>query len=190
MMTTQDHLSRRLPCYPATTRIAQDECHPPERYRLGVQGIEPLYAQSVTSPNMDSMASDRVRKRPHRRHSAQGIAASLNEILCLVWLSLVGDLVDGSVHLVHETVLVVPDVVLYLPRRGPPAFQGTVVFPWRKALTTQRLAPASLTRATSMLRQAAYACPCGFTNQNVVPSDGHAPRSGALIVRCSGALSS
>ena len=79
MMTTQDHLSRRLPCYPTTTRIEQDECHPPERYRLGVQGVEPLYAQSVTSPNMDSMASDRVRKRPHRRHSAQGITASLTK---------------------------------------------------------------------------------------------------------------
>ena len=51
MMTTQDHVAKGLQCYPATTRIEQDECHPPERYRLGVQGVEP----SVTLPNMDSM---------------------------------------------------------------------------------------------------------------------------------------
>ena len=181
-MTTQDHLSKDSKSYPATTRIEQDECHPPERYRLGVQGVEPLYAQSVTSPDVDSMASVRVHKRPHRRHSAQGIAASFNEILCLVWLSLVGDLVDGSVHLVRERALGVPDVVLYLPHRGPPAFQGTVVFPWRKALATQRLAPASLTRAISMPRQAACAGPCGCTDQNVVPSDGTAPHAGALLI--------
>ena len=65
---------------------------------------------------------------------------------------LVGDLVDGRVHLVRETALGVPDVVLYLPHRGPPAFHGTAMFPWRKALATQRLTPASLTCAISMLR--------------------------------------
>ena len=181
-MTTQDHLSKDSKSYPATTRIEQDECHPPERYRLGVQGVKPLYAQPVTSPNVNSMASDRVRKRPHVRHSAQGITASLNANLLLRLAVLVGDLVDGSVHLVRERALGVPDVVLYLPHRGPPAFQGTVMFPWRKALATQRLAPASLTRAISMPRQAACASPCGFTDQNVVPSDGTAPRSGALLI--------
>ena len=71
---------------------------------------------------------------------------------------LVGDLVDGSVYLVRETALGVPDVVLYLPHRGPPAFHGTAVFPWRKALATQRLAPASLTHAIHV-RQAACASP-------------------------------
>ena len=151
-MTTQDHLPRRLPRYPTTTRIEQDECHPPERYRLGVQGVNPLYAQPVTSPNMDSMASDRVRKRPHVRHRAQGITASLNANLLLRLAVLVGDLVDGSVYLFRETALGVPDVVLHLRHRCPPAFHGTAMFPGRKALATQRLTPASLTRATSMLR--------------------------------------
>ncbi len=132
MMTTQDHLSKRLPCYPATTRIEQDECHPPERYRLGVQGIEPLYAQSVTSPDVDSMASVRVHKRPHRRHSAQGIAASLNEILYLVWLSLVGDLVDERVHLVRERVLGSLDVVLYFPHMGSSRVLGDSNVPMAK----------------------------------------------------------
>ena len=107
---------------------------------------------------------------------------SLNAKLLLRLAVMVGDLVDGSAHLVHETVLVVPDVVLYLPRKAPPDFQGTILFPWRKALTTQRLAPASLTRAISVPRQAAYADPCGFADQNVIPSDSTAPHVGALLI--------
>ena len=81
-----------------------------------------------------------------------------------------------------KTGLVVPDVVLYLPHMAPSASQGTVVFPLRKARATQRLAPASLTRAISMPRQAACAGPCGFANQNVVPSDSTAPHAGALLI--------
>ena len=162
-MATQDHLSTS-PC----DRVGQqgDAIHRGREAPRRTRRQSPLCAigdtdrRRLNGLGQNTKTSARASER--LRHYC-----FISEFFLPRLAALVGVLVDGSVHLVRERALGVLDVVLYFPHRGPPASQGTVMFPWRKALATQRLAPASLTRAIPMLRQAACAWLCGCRNQSV-----------------------